>query len=250
MLLRRYTIKGCQVSIFDRKTRQEIEVIINGADARCREMYWGKFINNEDNYTYILMHDIAISIKQYTQLQASIHSQKLPQGKEQKFGADAAIFFHDTQKGIAKVALIEAKCFKKGWDYHQSNNKAKDSHFSIQLSKQSKVNNNPFAIWEQFYVREMPGKKCESLNAWTSSCLWHDDMVYFKGKPSNKTIWQQEDITKLAKRRKVHSMGYMARKVCECQFGKPMKTSNLKALAEDLNIPVSHILFIESATNY
>ncbi|EGR0298957.1 hypothetical protein FMH07_05060 [Vibrio parahaemolyticus] len=234
------------MALFDKKIRKEIEVLINGADARCREMYWGGLISNEDNYTYILMYEIATSIRMYTPLMATLHSQKLPQGKERKFGADAAIFFHDSKNGIAKVALIEAKCFKASWDYPQSSKKGNDSHFSIQLNKQAKVNNNPFAIWEQFYVKETPGKKLGSLNAWTSSCFWHRDLVNFHGQPPNQKIWNKKDILKLAHKRHAYSMGYMARKVCECQVGKAMSTTNLTALAKDLDIPVSHILFIES----
>lgn len=211
------------------------------ADEKVRIDFQRGIIVDENDYTSNFTQEIRNIIQNLAipGLKVSLHAQKVNSITEKAFGVDAAIILTDIMAKTSKIILFEAKQLRNNWDYL---NRRGESHFSTQLDRQSRVNNYPFAIWEQVYNRSGPIPIKNNNTTSNSICIWHEDAYNYKGVPCS-TPWTNNDVINLASSVGDTVDNFMY-EVCICNKGKPISTSEVQNHLNDLGGVIENILTI------
>ncbi|MFW1336603.1 hypothetical protein ACEWBD_22680 [Vibrio parahaemolyticus] len=234
------------MALFDNKTRNDLALAFNYADAHIRNLFCQNVVIDENSYTALLTYEASNVINSQTNLVSKAYSQMLPHNIERIIGADAGIVFIDHVQDLVKIAAFEAKVFKPSWDYLQDKNGVKFSHFSLQLYMQTIVHNSPYAIWEQFYLDKPTGRKSSPLNRWGSTCILHSNAIGYKKAVPSTSTWTQNDVISLARKYKNNTMGHMVHHVCNCFDGQKLDIASFNAMVRDNGLPFSHIMLVQS----
>ena len=200
---------------------QEICSFAHTADKEARSDLVRGFIVNENDYTSNFTGALRRIINSNSTTGLSATSHLLQPPDERLMGCDATIII--TCNGYYKVATFEAKYPRisqshYSWDYAQTSSDI--SHFSDQLDRQKRFASQ-HAIFEMFYCEIDFGKQPSHMQAYVSSCVWHEDAVAFdSSRSSPQQVWGSTDLENMLKRGN-EPIEKVLESVCECSKGEP-----------------------------
>ncbi|WP_157830555.1 hypothetical protein [Aeromonas sobria] len=238
------------MSLFNHRIRYMLERVFNTVDTDIRTDYNLGVVVDENDYTSNLTGCVRKVINKNLPLRATLFTQKVPGKFERKWGVDACVILIDNHFNRCKICLFEAKSDTSNWDYTKPHRKTKTplSHFSTQLARQALLPKKGVLIWEQFYSSQPNGLAVGNRSIYGSTCILHKNAINYNGTHPNASVWGFSDIDHLATLQRSTKMGYLIRKVCECNYCDPINKQELKEFIKE-GIPVNNILIIESVKN-
>jgi hypothetical protein len=207
------------------------------ADKEARSDLTLGYLKDENDYTSNFTGALRRIINSNSRSGLSATSFLLTHAEERQIGADAAIIL--TRGKQSKVAVFEGKwprfaAVRYRWDYYQKS--VGMSHFSHQLDRQKRWS-GAIAVFEMFYCEYQFGRQPPFLDKFGSSCVWHDDMQFFRGrKPNPNGVWTRRELKAVLRSKRLTVSDVMA-EFGACKKGVPIQIVDPQAIGREYDLP-------------